>query len=372
MKKKPYAIYFPQFYPSKVNDEAWGKHFTDWLLVGQANFQKLWDRRAPARGFYDGSDVRIHQDQVSQAQASGLAGFGVYHYWFYTQHELSAFEESILSNQVLNEADSWFLIWANESWSKRWVGNADVLIDLSRNPSLEMIEKHCKHLARCFQTPGYVKWRERPLFVFYNLGYFDHPEQVVINYRQCLASLGCDAAMIQIIKNAADIQYSRFMDGSYLFEPRMFFNSVGKARGSMSSSILAVIRRVFGTKFTERLLVRADKFLSTGKKYAADDFATYFWSLSRQASVKQLSGSTQNILCPAWNNAPRYGQNFTSLEPISPHEFLKQLEASNQASDLPLLINAWNEWSEGAAIEPCAYYGNRYLDVIKQYGETGV
>ena len=33
-------------------------------------------------------------------------------------------------------------------------------------------------------------------------------------------------------------------------------------------------------------------------------------------------------------------------------------------SDLPPLVNAWNEWTEGAAIEPCAYLGRSYLDAV--------
>lgn len=369
MNKKPYAIYFPQFYPSRVNDDAWGKHFTDWLLVGQANFRDLWERRAPARGFYDGSDRGVHLSQALEAKQAGLAGFGLYHYWFYTQHELPAFEQSVLSGQVLNEPDSWFLIWANESWSKRWVGNPELLIDLSRHPNNEMIEAHCKYLKCCFENPGYVKWKNRPLFVFYNLGYFDQPQKIVSSYRECLRRLGVDAALVQVVKSLSDVEYSHFMDGSYLFEPRLFFNAMRKESGWFFRAALSLFRKAFGATLTDQLLVRVDKFQSSSRVHTENQFLHYFSSKLRADHLKRFKNPYQNILCPAWNNAPRYGKRFTSLQPIEPEQFLDQLSTSSELSDLPVLINAWNEWSEGAAIEPCAYYGSRYLDMVKKFAD---
>jgi hypothetical protein len=72
-------------------------------------------------------------------------------------------------------------------------------------------------------------------------------------------------------------------------------------------------------------------------------------------------------LSPGWNNIPRYPSNFTSLTDISPKLFVKLLrDHSIKNCPLPPLINAWNEWSEGAAIEPCVYYKDSYLAEIKK------
>lgn len=49
---KPFAIYFPQFYPTKTNDDAWGAGFTGLALVANSNLRDAWPRRAPATGFY--------------------------------------------------------------------------------------------------------------------------------------------------------------------------------------------------------------------------------------------------------------------------------------------------------------------------------
>ena len=71
------------------------------------------------------------------------------------------------------------------------------------------------------------------------------------------------------------------------------------------------------------------------------------------------------MLTSGWNNAPRYRQYFTELEVPDPDEFSVLLHASlsnpKYSQEIPLLCNAWNEWSEGAAIEPCHYLGDTLL-----------
>jgi hypothetical protein len=364
MNLNTYAIYFPQFYSLPVNDEAWGKGFTDWLLVGQANFQHSWERRVPLRGFYNGSDPNVHKQQTQEALEAGLSGFAVYHYWFYSQRLLGAFEDGILAGNTLTGKDQWFIIWASENWSKRWVGSPELLIDLNREPTQEMMEAHCEHLLRCFSSPGYVKWHNRPLFVIYNLGYFKSPEKLVNDYRECLSRFGIDVAMAHVVKSPADLEHCAYMDASYLFEPRLFFNSIRKDRGSLASMAHSAFRNVFGGNLTDKALVLVDQWTSNANLFTKMQFSDYFKSEQRAGYIDRTGVNVQNILCPGWNNAPRYGKRFTMLEPATTDQFEQQLISSSNLSDLPVLINAWNEWSEGAAIEPCGYTGREYLDVV--------
>lgn len=119
---RPFAIYFPQFYPIATNDDSWGNGFTDWVLVANANMRNLWSRRAPARGFYDGASRQVHIEQMEEARQACLGGFGVYHYWFFTHQELAAFERTRLQDPGQMRFP-WFLIWATEGWSRRWLGD---------------------------------------------------------------------------------------------------------------------------------------------------------------------------------------------------------------------------------------------------------
>jgi hypothetical protein len=370
MSKSLYAIYFPQFYAIECNNEAWGHQFTDWLLIGQANFENAWSRRVPQRGFYNGADTQVQSDQITQALNSGLDGFALYHYWFYPKRELHHFEDGILGGLHLQKRQSWFLIWANEHWTKRWVGDPSVLIELTREPSRDQVIEHCRHLMKCFEQPGYLRWRGKPLFVFYNLGYFSQPEKVIYQYRTAIAQLGGDVHIAQAIKSVIDLKHCGFVDANYVFEPRSFFNSLRTDRSGWHKSLFDTIVRILGESFAQRLMVFLDRRQQLGVVHEKEQFVSYWNSQARHELLAAAGLNVQNILCPAWNNAPRYRQRFTSLEDLDESFFLQQLIQSSQQSDLPVIINAWNEWSEGAAIEPCTYQGSRYLEVIKNFSAS--
>ena len=358
----PFAIYFPQFYPSKTNDAVWGQGFTDWSLVAYANLKDQWARRAPARGFYDGGSSDVHRAQISEMKDAGLAGLAVYHYWFYSHQELDAFENTILDHDL---DFPWFMIWATEGWSKRWIGDPTSIVTLTDSPIEAEVAQHCSYLARCFDQKSYFHVDGRPLLVIYNLSHFRNPAQMLESYRKALKALGKDVYFAHFIKNPFDVEYSSLVDATYIFEPRLFFGTQRAGRTSTAKRLFDVSKRVLGEEFGSKLLIFADQFQARGTTYSADLFLSYFNSDTRKNLLSQIKGPVQNVLTPGWNNTPRYADRFTALSDIDPATFAQLLhDSSMSCPTLPPLINAWNEWSEGAAIEPCAYLGTRYLDAI--------
>lgn len=359
---KPFSIYFPQFYPTPTNDKAWGYGFTDWTLVATANLHDRWLRRAPRRGFYDGSDPAVHMAAMDEMALHGLAGTAVYHYWFYSHQELPAFEDTLRTRRA---PVPWFLIWASEGWSRRWIGDPTAIVDLTRSPSASEITLHCDYLLGCFDRPEYFRLRGKPVFVWYNLAHFDRPGEVIAQYRERFHVAGVDVALGHFMKSPFDAQYSKLVDFTYLFEPRLFFGMRRKDRGSAAKRLFDRFRSALGESASSRLLVALDRLQPKGKTYLASDFLKYFESDEREALLRQIDGPVQDVLSPGWNNTPRYADRYTALENIDPTAFARLAGlAEARQPELPPLINAWNEWSEGAAIEPCAYFGTRYLDAL--------
>ena len=360
---KPFTIYFPQFYPTPTNDEAWGQGFTDWALVAYANVHKRWSRRAPRRGFYDGSDPSVHQQQFEEMRRFGLGGFALYHYWFFAHQELDAVERTLLQRA---DADvlPWFLVWASEGWSRRWVGDPTPIVDLDARPTMSMIEAHCDHLARCFSHPAYLRVGGRPLFVWYHLAHFERPHELVARYREALARRGFEVYVAHFVKNPSDVEHSAVVDASYLFEPRLFFGMQRIARGSFAKRSFDRVRSLLGERAASRLLLLFDRAQPTGRTYSARGFLEYLRSERRANLVAAFGEVVQEVLSPGWNNVPRYAERFTALEDLPADDFAACLRAAAGNGPLPPLINAWNEWSEGAAVEPCRYQGTRYLDAI--------
>jgi hypothetical protein len=108
------------------------------------------------------------------------------------------------------------------------------------------------------------------------------------------------------------------------------------------------------------------RFLNrSGASYTFPEFLRYFASDERQRFSRSSACPVQDIVTCGWNNAPRYRSRFTKLEVPTVEQFSSMMDAvaasAARCSEIPILCNAWNEWSEGAAIEPCSYLGDTLL-----------
>ena len=70
-----------------------------------------------------------------------------------------------------------------------------------------------------------------------------------------------------------------------------------------------------------------------------------------------------------WDNTPRTNNGYRT-EGAAPEKFRTNLSKlfikMHQGKTIPcLFINAWNEWAEGAYLEPDEKYGYKYLEALK-------
>ena len=346
------VIYFPQFTQEDLNDQAWCKDFNDWDLISEANVRnRFLSKRFPKLGKYDTKNLNIIKSQIDSMKQSGIDSIALYHYWFSDHHALNKVENSLL----VEDLDfSYYLVWANESWSKRWIGSQEAIIDFNKKPSLHEIQKHVAHLESHMKNKNYKKVDGRPIFFIYNCNNFNDVESVISHYRKEFSKQGLDP-IIGCFATAEDTSLKGVFDICYLFEPRAYFT-----RGGFSKKLNFL--RKFG--LTESIKVFGVIFDSFKSKFQRNSFtyAEYITYLKE----RQKDDFYKIMITPGWDNSPRYLDNFTRLEDATAAQFRDAVEIGLEKNDeWPVVINAWNEWSEGCALEDCWFRGNNYLQTLK-------
>jgi len=143
---KPIAIHLPQFHPTPENDEWWGKGFTEWTNVTKARplFRGHYQPLLPADlGFYD---LRLEEARLAHESLErqyGIHGFCYYHYWFNGKRILNEPVDRKLKNP--KEDLPFMLFWANETWSRRWLGEEKEVL-IKQTYSFEDDSNHAKWL----------------------------------------------------------------------------------------------------------------------------------------------------------------------------------------------------------------------------------
>lgn len=82
---------------------------------------------------------------------------------------------------------------------------------------------------------------------------------------------------------------------------------------------------------------------------------------------------------PCWDNEARYPNRALTLEGISPRKYEAWLRTLiTRAIQKPIFdtaivaVNAWNEWAEGAYLEPDVYFGSSFLNATARAYRSAV
>lgn len=351
------AHYLPQFHPTPENDAWWGKGFTEWTNVSRAKplFKGHYQPHLPADlGFYDLRLPEVRQAQADLAREYGIHGFMYYHYWFHGQRMIERPFEDVLAS---GQPDFPFcLCWANETWSKRWLGEEkEILVKQEYSPA--DFREHARWLARAFADKRYIRVEGRPVFVIYR--YVDFPKEydgLKIMREELLKQGSANPYLIAI-----DVHNPRFAYRSAGFDHTMAFQP---AFGALPN---ALDDRPFTLGRLSRNLSSSGLPSGRLKLYG---YETGLEAMERAASLAPVN----QIPCVmvSWDNSPRRGDKAVIFTNCSPPLFGKMLErrldewaVSPPGTDL-FFINAWNEWAEGNHLEPDQKFGMGYLEELRE------
>jgi hypothetical protein len=334
------AFHLTQYHRIAENDAWWGEGYTEWthLARGQPRFEGHYQPRTPERlGFYDLSRPEALRAQAALAKAAGIGGFVFYAYAFGGRRLLEAPLELFLAQADIDI--DFCLMWANENWTRRWDGAQDeILIAQDYDEALEAAR--CADFARHFRDPRYIRLDGRPLLMVYRAGLIPDTAATLARWRRLFETAHGEKPIFVMAQTFDDIDPRPLgFDAAIEFPPHKLTKGLPQIYEALD---------IFDDAF------EADVF-------AYDDVVAA--SLAEPAPDYPLIKTA----VPSWDNdARRQGQGLT-LVGSSPRKFERWLgeliaRAAPTFGARIVAINAWNEWTEAAYLEPDVHYGAAYLN----------
>ncbi|HFJ0485323.1 TPA: glycoside hydrolase family 99-like domain-containing protein, partial [Shigella boydii] len=366
---KVFPFYFPQFYATKENDMWWGKGFTDWELVkkAQAVHQSQSQPRIPLNGYYDQSDPVVIKKQSKLASEYGIDGFNFYHYWFDGTVLLDKPMQNLYNDKSIDI--EYFFTWANETWTRQWVGRPqDLLIKQEHKVDINIWNEHYEYLRKFFLDDRYLKINNSPVLCIYRPELLKSLREWVAFFNNKAKCDGFDgihliALRAYSIANADSVY--KYFDKIVNFQPRFAINTHLKKSSPLKKLIESTLR--IAPEWLQLQLVRIIK--NKRATYNHYKYSDYIQSMKND--VTEYKGKPiYPVVFPDWDNAPRYKENATFFCESSAFDFEKALniacDITRNHDDKLIFINAWNEWSEGAYLEPDEMYKYSNLEIIKK------
>jgi len=367
-KTKIIAMYLPQYHETEDNNKWWGKGFTDWTSVksSEALFSGHRQPREPLNdNYYDLSDVNSIKWQVDLAQRYGIYGFGIYHYWFSSEKQtLTKPVEILLNHKEINMP--FFLAWDNNSWVRTWsrykhntnAWSPKVDEGLETNNSEGILARldygcqkdwkiHFDYLNRFFSDSRYIKINNKPLFIIWNYTDKTILKEMCKYWRELALKAGYDGLFLMNRFNPYDSLDG--FDALITYEP-MFSAWQNK---NIINRVIKKLKEQFGSKQTITVY----------------NYDKVWKSILKNARKK----AKKNIFYGAfvsYDDSPRRGMRGKVVLGEDPKKFemyLRELMClcSRQEKEF-VFLTAWNEWGEGAYLEPDKDNQYAFLEAIKK------
>ena len=336
------AFYLPQFHSIPENDDWWGPGFTEWSNVERAlpAYEGHQHPRIPGQlGRYDLNDVRVMHDQAALARQFDVDAFCFYFY-FYSFGGKRLLEKPL--NNYLNDGPDFpFCIsWANESWTRRWDGKDKESL-IVQAYSTTFAEDVFMEILPLLQDPRYLRVDGAAVILVHRVDHLPSGTALSDTWRRLALKFGVDRIHLVAAETKPGISPVPFEFDAVAEFPPVGSNTFGSAK-------LLPIRRL-DRQFRGRLL-SYPRLARAFMRREAPKFVRYCG------------------VAPSWDNTARRQKSATIYVDASPlhyHRWLEHArahEAAARGANGLVFINAWNEWAEGAYLEPDLTHGLSYLN----------
>lgn len=345
------AFYLPQFHEIPENNEWWGKGFTEWTNTKKAAplFKGHNQPKTPLNdNYYSLADVNTLEWQVKQAKQYGVYGFCYYHYWFNGKRLLEKPLDMLLAHK---EIDMPFCIsWANETWSRTWSGKESEVLIQQTYGGQEDWEQHLQYLLPFFRDKRYITKDGHPVLILYKAGKIEKCEAMIQYWNRRIQELSMPQLYyVETLSGAQRNKACRETHAALEFEPMYTIRN----RMLWYKYKREIIGRLQLWRIGIYIKLQYDKICQNIIKRETDNYVGLF---------------------PGWDNTARKGKRAMIIIENNPGKFeeylRKQYIKSAQQGKEFIFINAWNEWAEGAYLEPDMQNGYEYLEAIKRVVAT--
>lgn len=362
-RTKIIAMYLPQYHRIPENDEFWGEGFTDWVTVKAS--KPLYDGHCQPRiplgnNYYDLSRKEDIIWQANLAKAYGIYGFGVYHYWFNNEKNLLTKPAEIIRDS--NDIDiPYLLAWDNANWKRSWsnvIGNswapvAEKPSDRKNSPEILIPyilgnesdwKNHYDYLHTHFENEKYIKIGNKPVFIV-----FQYSERILemCTFWDTLAKEDGFDGVFVIFKNN---RVAGIPDNSFVFNYEPLFSGWNKSLPYYTRAINKMCR-----------ILKIEQ----GIKYYDYD---KIWSVILKSALNSKRNNFFGAFV-SYDDTPRRGSRGIVVKGASPSKFevyLSQLiSISDKQEKKFIFLTAWNEWGEGAYLEPDTLNHHKYLEALQ-------
>ena len=373
MKKEVFAIYFPSWHPDRHYEQWYGRGFCEWELMKTTRplFSGHRQPLEPVWGYFDESDPAWMAKQIDLAADNGITGFIFDWYWY----EGDQFLEKPLNEAFLNAPNrtrlKFSVMWANHSWGM-WPAMDDGLRPMNGNVNQSsqifltirhseqdlrnVTEYCCKTYFRC---ENYWKIDGKPVFSFFSSGAlfkYMEPRDVVRIMNEVAKKHGFPG--VYLMMNIGCCNDNEYFCG---------WGRIPKARDNGFDAVFAYnsgLRSDFEKTAAPDQPTLDYSFMMENQKYCWERIA-------EQGMPFFPSVTLGNDVSPRWSRQLKYPWNYAEMGyyPITinntPERIAELLRQALSMKTDAIIINAWNEWTEGMYLIPEKHIGSTMLDTIK-------
>ena len=280
--------------------------------------------------------------QAALARRYGIDGFCFYYYWFGGTRLLDMPIERML--QTGKPDFPYCLCWANENWSRRWDGrDSEILIGQQHSSDDDRAVIH--DLIRHFKAPNYIRINGMPHLIVYRVDLFPDFFATSMLWREICREQGVGEIYISMIESN-DLVHKNIDPSTFGCNASIEFPPLNMAEKISPS----------GEMINPDFHGGVADYRDTALRYCIRPLPSY----TRFRGVM-----------PGWDNTARRQNNGFCFEHNSPEVFqawlehvIQQTRQQHHGDEKIVFINAWNEWAEGAYLEPDTIHGHAFLEAV--------